>query len=244
MSGTSNWDIFSAVQAVVGSTLPSFGVDTVNPMVGTASGSYTHPDSPGVACINTCVTTASGFPKGVTTGRFRTLVKTVTNNYGEIANCGFVFMQSTPNIVTGSVSFYYALLVLKDVGGPLSSATSFAYLGKTTSSNLLTALLPGVPLGQLFTGFPDPAIRKVSNSDVTFAMEIEWDYDLINLQGVGMVFRFGLMTDFSDLTDVVTYVDTASPLSTSTAESLIFSDVSGGVGGIRLDVDTTSLFIP
>ncbi len=194
-------------------------INVLTPLVSTGSGRIggTLGGGTNTAIVNPTV--ASGRTAGVTQGKFRTLFR--YDDFTSAGKIGISFLQSNKDVGTGASDFYSAYLLQTD--GKL-------YLRKTTA-DIITA---GTTLSSVYFS---PGINTI------FSLEVEWIVDEAELGGTAMFVRTGFETDYSDLTTMITYLDTTSPFTTSVSESLFVVELSAG-GLFNVDFDQTALFVP
>jgi hypothetical protein len=58
-----------------------------------------------------------------------------------------------------------------------------------------------------------------------FALEFQWEVLINETNGVDLVVRYGTATDFSNLADIIHYVDTSSPYTTSRGEGICWTSI-------------------
>jgi hypothetical protein len=75
------------------------------------------------------------------------------------------------------------------------------------------------------------------SSGVPFSLEFQWN--ATSLTSVDMIVRQGSLSDFSDLTEILSFTDSVSPHITSVAEGLFGY---GASGPLNLFVDSTTIY--
>ena len=205
-----------------------FAINVTTPLVGIGSGRFTPaPFGAGTDMSNIVVTNLSGRTKGVTQGKIRSLFRyTNPPTAGTLNGFGFTFMMSAENVSTSTGNFY---------GAGYDFNTGRLHIRKATLSSL-SSIGSG-------TGLAQSEIVTPGNG-VVMSLEVEWIADTVELGGTAIFVRTGSLNDFSDLTTVISYLDTATPYTTTVAES-IYIITGNGIGAAwSLDFDQTTLFIP
>jgi hypothetical protein len=191
-------------------------LDTINTITGTSSLRIAGNSGFAVGYANILPSKASLHPHGFTRGALRALFKPV--GLGSGRQIGLSCMQSDRNITTTGTVFYSAeatgtaLVLNKGTSSIQSSRTQLA----TTSYTMVVGTV--------------------------FALELQWDLLLDELNGIDLVVRLGTLTDFSDLTQVLHYIDTSSPLQISRGEGILYSTLSVQSINIEFRVDETTLY--
>ena len=200
----------------------SFLINVTTPIVSSGTGRLAFsPISGGTSLTNIVVTALSGRTKGVTKGKLRTLFRyDVPPTSGSVNWYGLAFMMSTEDI-TGSANYYRA---------QYNFNTGRFELVKATAYSVGTVLAQG------------PIFAPGNN--VTIGFEVEWIKDIPELGGVAIFVKYGFATDYSDLTSVITYVDSTSPYLVSVAESIFAFTGNPNGAAWNLDFDQTTMFIP
>ena len=152
---------------------------------------------------------ASGLTKGLTAGRMRTQMQLLSGLASTGGNAGIFFMVADltedpfalDDLYSVHVHGLGGIRIGKHSNGLISSPTNLA-----VTSN-----------GEI--------------ADVTspFTLEVMWFYDIPEFNGVRIIVKKGLATDYSDLTVVsgLDIIDATSPLSVSNAEGLAYFTTSG-----------------
>lgn len=163
--------------------------------------------------------TAPSYSKGVTDGRYRTLVRldnSTANSTSGLA--GIVVMASATTIATVSGNFYW----ICQCGGQLQIRR-----GNTTT------------LGSGGTLLVQQA--NVVTTGVPFSLQVDWS---VEASSVDFIVYTGANIDFSDLASFLTYSDTsASRLTSSVIEGLGVARSGSGVNAL-VSWDLTSLGTP
>ena len=207
----------------------TFSINLFTPIVSLGSGRLAMPDIGALTQTNINVTTASGRTRGVTRGKLRSLFRYDT--LVTAAVLGLAFCQSrSDHDLTSNGTAYFAYL---------RQADSKLHISRMGPTNSTIAGFFGAPTFLDSGGFP-----FVPGNNVVFSLEVEWIVDIAELGGVAIFLRQGFATNFSDLTTVITVLDTSSPLTTSTSESVFAGVPATFAGAWNLDFDQTTLFIP
>jgi hypothetical protein len=229
MGGLPEWDFYTDTPGSVFHTL-----DIITPIVGMGSVLLSYFDTP-IASINVMPTIASGYSTAVTIGRLRSLLYIKHFNGSsptDITYVGLSAMQSARDITgTGASRFAYLLAIKmpEDLG-----TIDLQILKVKTASGLLNIGSAEVLATAVY---PDPIIEGG-----TYALELQWILDIPELNGVFLVARTGLLTDYSDLTDRLSVVDYVNPLTTSLGEGL-FAVFNGGSAVSKVfTFDNTTLY--
>ena len=203
----------------------SFLINVTTPIISSGTGRLAFTSiSGGTSLTNIVVTALSGRTKGVTKGKLRTLFRyDVPPPSGSVNWYGLAFMMSAENAATGSGNHYRA-----------------QYNFNTGRIELIKALSTTISGGSVIAQGP---IFSPGNN-VTIGFEVEWIKDIPELGGVAMFVKYGFATDYSDLTPVITYIDTTSPFLVSVAESIFAATGNPGGALWNLDFDQTTMFIP
>ena len=204
----------------------SFLINVTTPIISSGTGRLGFaPANSGSSYSNIVVTALSGRTKGVTKGKLRTLFRyDVPPSAGTVGAYGLVFMMSNEDI--NSSGNHYRV----------------QYNFFTGRFELMKAIASGPTGGTLLAQGP---IFSPGNN-VILGLEVEWIKDIPELGGVAIFVKYGFETDYSDLTPVITYVDSTAPLLVAVAESIFtisnYPTPSGT--GWNLDFDQTTMFIP
>jgi len=166
-----------------------------------------------MASVDRCMASArltSAHQRGVTKGRARTLVHFKTASYSSNGECGIGLycMQNQADIMaSGGAAYMFTLSSY--------SPNHRWRLGKCT--NGITGYFDVTSLAAEIMTFTPV-------TGTTYAMELEWVYDAVELGGTLLVARAGEADDFSDLQEIYKLTDTSSPLTTSIGEGLCYID--------------------
>ena len=207
----SNWTIYRDGQ---GGPTGSVYIDIVNPISG--SGSLVVTQLPGIE-LQSINITPSTLPTGVSDGRLQSLLRLDATDgvSGVESHFGFLCMQSAENMAqfgTSNTAYGFSLSV-GGVGIPSSSLRLWKFSegldgssGSLNASQILLSVPPPFPIlqGQIL------------------AMELEWHTNSNSLSEFGgalLIGRLGQMIDFSDLQNVITFIDT-TPYTLTTSESV------------------------
>lgn len=214
------WDTFST-----GSGGVTFTLEVGSPLVDATSLKMVAVDD---AAGTVLPSDSGGLSHGFTVGRLRTIVEltTLPGSFGaSFISFGIVAMQSQDDVTTTGNAYNFALHM--GAGGSPQSFNLNKIVGLDGSgfgTNLDTLAITPFTAGSIFT------------------MEFEWIEAVSEIGGVQLTGKTGTATDFSDLSTVVSALDTTSPYTTSVGEGL-FSKIST-VSGTSFTVlfDTTELF--
>ncbi len=165
------------------------------------------------------------YANGLTAGTIRSIFRITDLVTTGIERVGLVFMQNSPSISdlldTGYGVFLNAGNGLSD---PFVSISKFTTgLHTPPADNLLTT-----------TTFTPPTL------DDDFMLEVAWISDLGVLGGTQIYVRYALGTDFGDLTLIMEYLDTTTPIVATSFESLAVG--FDGSGHLRVLIDETSIY--
>jgi hypothetical protein len=172
-------------------------IDTSAPLVGSGSLKITTNTTGVVELVR-----ADSGERAFTKGRIRTLMKAT----GPLTNpwAGIYCMASQADLTaTGSC---YCLVLGSAAGNVVRIIKQTAGLDNGSGSVASAAF--AVDVGTLY------------------CLELEWDYDPVTWSGTRLSGRAGVQSDFSDLTELVTYTDTSSPLTTSVGEGIFVASFS------------------
>ena len=166
----------------------------------------------------------AGESRGFTKGKIRSLFKnTAVTGTASSVNVGLWCLSSVENMLgTGSGDAYAVGIYPED------SVTNVT-LRKITQ-NLGEFLSTGTLLGSASEDF----------ATATVALELEWNVAVAETGGVVLKVRTGSQTDYSDLSEVISIVDSSSPYTTGFAEG-IFCDCDTGQTATFL-IDNTEIF--
>lgn len=173
----------------------------------------------------------SGFTRGLTKGRIRTLARwdgPWIENVAFIDQVGFgiYYMASDLDIANNASNFYFAGLVReRNVAGDVVPTIAKA------SSKILEDLLWEPGTADILIGSATH-ITGVVETDV-IPIQIEWNLDLVGLGGLRHIMSVGSIgeTNFNGLSVVYDFVEAASPLTTSLVEGIGFMQQDGLFGG-------------
>ena len=129
----------------------------------------------------------SAVPLGITRGKVRTLINKVVSGFAS-------------NLYIGGV---FCLAEDTDFGSNASTSAYMAHFDEATDAiSLRYTTLDAPSAGELFDQVDVGFV-----SGTTFGLELEWNLDFENIGGTHFIVRTGTMTDFSDLTEQINYVD-------------------------------------
>jgi hypothetical protein len=131
----------------------------------------------------------SAVPLGMSKGKIRTLIRKISGVDFEEFCAGIFCLAEATTFGSDSVDAYMAVMDTENEGVRLL----YANITEGTSGVLVTVTGLGFTNG------------------VTKALEFEWNNDQVGIGGVHLIVRIGDMTDFSDLTEVINYVDPVNP---------------------------------
>ncbi len=116
-----------------------------------------------------------------------------------------------------------------------SAPPSNCYSASLNGSNIL------LTRGSLGSGSTLGTYAYTMTNGVTFALELEWIAALDEVNGTALTVRFAESDDFDDMVDIITYVDTSSPIYVSRGEGIF---CIGGFGSGTSDwrVDETTIY--
>ena len=217
--------------------------DVLSPMFGTGSVALSHTATTDFQSINLTPATS---PTGFLSGRMQTLIRLDSFDDGGTPNTqenhvGLLCLQGGENMAQfgafGGIGQCYGCSF--SIGEGFS--TQNVRLWKFTAG--LDGSTGNLNPGQVLDSVPSPF--PLTQSDIV-AIEIVWSADPIvitDLGGVLLTVRVGQNSDFSDLQDVINYVDTITPYTVTVAES-VWAGFKNAVSGFenRVTFDETSLF--
>ena len=206
----SQWEKFTLGAA-------TFSLDTITTIVGSSSLKLA---SVLAGQANTLPSSSSLLPCALTKGALRTLIKTVSlpNN----VQVGLYCMANTRNATQGtSRTSYYV---------------HFRNTGVSTGEVRLLKNSSGIG-GASVVMATFPTMNQPTGS--TFSLELQWTVAIDEINGVDLVVRYGSLTNFSDLTDVIHIIDTSSPLTITQGEGIGANDPTGiSAWDVRYDQTT------
>lgn len=132
----------------------------------------------------------SGVPLGMSKGVIRTLIQKVSGVDFEEFNAGIFFLA-------------------EDTDFGSSSSTNAYMVGFDTEFEGIQLRYQDIQDG--IGGELASAPSLGFTNGVTKALEVEWNNDQVGIGGVHIIVRVGDMTDFSDLSEVLSYVDPSNP---------------------------------
>ncbi len=150
---------------------------------------------------------ATAIARGMTAGKIRSVVR--WDNHGGVARFGLVAMQSVLDLTPETGEEGDAYVCLFDT----ASSANAIRLGKMST----------MFLGEWNTLMSSASAQFVSQT----ARAVEFEWDASSGLNCALVVRTGSALDFSNLTVLLDYIDTSSPLLTSVAEGLFALYVSG-----------------
>ena len=232
-----DWTIYRDGGTISSNPTAIASITTTNPLVG--AGSLRVTESPGTDFQSINLVPAT-FPTGYLSGRMRTLIRLdnmiSVSNPSHVSHAGLLCLQSVENMskfgAFGGTGKSYGASV--SIGNGFSSQKINLYKFTSgldgSSGQLLAALTNITPSFTLTTGS-------------VIALELQWRADPIvvtELGGVSLKIRIGQLLDFSDLQEVIAYVDTVSPYTATVSEGLWagLKSVSGSEA-VRFTVDST-----
>ena len=216
----SNWTVAKS------DTELSASLDLVTPIVGGGSLSLKNNAAPGTD-DGIMMTPASPVASGFTRGKIRTLCRIDTSATASGQGLGIFFMADQADLTLGAGSCY-------------------ALVWRTATTN---GAISQLHIANYTAGFDDPTSYTLASESfaqvvagTVLAMEVEWNLDVIGLGGLRIIARRGSLTDeltdFSDMTEVVTHLD-ASPLLTSVGEGIFM--INNASGDMDVSFDQTKI---
>jgi hypothetical protein len=154
--------------------------------------------------------------------------------------CGAVFLDTATHsrgFVMGKIRTLLRInsgSISPDLGGIFCLGSIAAGITDIGSAYMFGPVGLTLQLRKVFSGLSDNGTTLLYNTGInmvvgtTKAIELEWKSSLDIFGGVRFVMSAGDATDFSDLTEIDTYVDESSPLLTSQSEGLF--NYQSGVG--------------
>lgn len=165
----------------------------------------------------------SGFSRGFTIGKIRTLMNVESTSDPTNLYPGIFCMSESENVTAITNDLYAVAVNPNNVSG-------------------------NVQLKKLNNGILDFDSESVLGSSQidftvgnTIALELEWLADVDQIGGVLLRVRTGTELDYSDLSEVITYVDVSSPYTSTFAEG-IMCHFQSGVGVSVILFDETIIF--
>jgi hypothetical protein len=163
--------------------------------------------------INATVTTErvtlynTTYTNGLTAGYIRSNMRIPVHSTTGEARAGFAFMQ---NVAT------------------INGVTDTGYAAFLSSDNGLTS--PRIHVVKFTTGLPNSPTDLASTTSFTaptigsnFCFEVQWIADVGVFGGTQIIVRYCTGLSFASLVDVITVVDTSSPIITSSFETIAFA---------------------
>lgn len=157
----------------------------------------------------------------LTTGKIRSLIRIpAVGSFASVANLGLFGMRA--NVTTGDQASYWGYF-----GGAISG---YPYTPTVAISK------GGFPGQTLLASVAGPTF---TNATTWKALELEWQRDA-DSGFVLLTVRTGSLTDYSDLTTVLTYTDNSAPYSVAATAGL----TARRNDGITVDFDKTDIYRP
>lgn len=197
--------------------------EVLTPLVGTGSAKFSYTNtSVGHIDLSAKVGAIPGETYALSHGRIRTLVKPHFNagNFFQ----GIYFMASQSYIASSTGAYYAVNVNGAALNFQVRKQTSGGMSGFNTSSTLGSG-------GAWVAGN-------------TYGLEVEWHQDIPNLNGVFITVKVGSALNFSDLTTIITLLDTSTPLSTTLGEGLFVSNLASASGSTLFDDTRLTRLIP
>ena len=211
--------------------------DIVNPIVGSGSVTMTHDPGNQFQSISLSPNT---LPTGFTSGRMRTLIRLddIDGVSGQENHFGILTMQSAADMAQFGTSnqSYAASISIGEGGTPQSIRLWKLNEGLDGSSGNLN-------VAQVLDSVAPPF--TISQGQVV-GLEFQWRTDSIvtsQLGGAELIVRVGQQINFSDLQQVIGFIDTLSPYTSTVGESIFagFKN-SFSTDDKRVTFDNTSVF--
>lgn len=214
----------------------------ITPIIGAGSVRLTeHLSTTAFQSINLVPAT---IPTGYRAGRIQTLISLddmiSVSNAGHISHAGILCMQNIENLAAfgefGGEGRAYGAAI--SIGNGMSSKriSLFKFTSGIDGSS-------GVISDSLLTS---SAVPFTVNEGDTIALELEWrteDEVIADLGGASLIVRVGQETDFSDLEDVIIYVDTDEPFITTLCEGIWAGlKTVTGAEAVIFNFDSTSIY--
>jgi hypothetical protein len=164
------------------------------------------------------------YTRGLTAGAYQSIFRVTSLTTTSTERVGFVFMQNNPTISGMSdVGYGVFLNAGNNMSTPYVSIVKFTSGLSSTPTELTTSV-----------SIPAPGL----NDD--FVLRAVWVASLPILGGTQIRAFYALGTDFDNLAEVADVIDTSSPITTTSDESLAFS--FDGPGEFHVLIDETSIF--
>lgn len=211
-----------------------YTLNVTTPLVGNASLRLVDTASTGTKAANMHL--GGTFSKGFLKGRIRTIIRnqaTVLTTSSTQRAFGIAFMQSSLDMRTVGNGYmaWWGLYSVSQVAGQLSMGIA-KYNTNVGFRNLPVHLAATTPFA-------------VSPGD-HYPFQVEWVYDLINIGGTRITVSRGTLNtlDYNSLVPVsgLDIIDSASPLATSVAEGLAYTQSNTVNGGMEFNWDETTIF--
>lgn len=192
-------------------------LDTLNTIIGSSSLRIIGTSGASGGIVNILPSRASLRPHALTRGKLRTLIKPVV--LGTQSQAGISCLQSLRDI--RNFGFFYI--------AQTDHLSNSILLGKGSSG-----------LDSATTTLGSSSYTMVAGT--TFALELQWEVLIDEINGVDLVVRLGALTDFSDLTDIIHYIDVSSPNTISRGEGIMYNTGATVSNNIEFRYDQTSLY--
>jgi hypothetical protein len=234
----SDWTVFKDGGVSISNPLGIVFTDLINPIVGAGSVILTHDPTTEFQSINLIPST---LPKGFPAGRIQTLIRfdDIDGTSAQENHAGLLCMQNNNNMakfsVFGGTGKAYGLSVSVGEGGSPQSVNLWKFTGGIDGSS---GSLPG---GQLLSSVALPFVFAIGE---VIALELLWRAEpeiITQVGGVLLKGRIGQTLDFSDLQEVINFVDSTSPYTSTVAEGIWAGFKNEPAGDNRVSFDKTSL---
>lgn len=218
---------WSFVQTDVGQ-VPT--TELVDPVRGTGSLFMDKAGAAGAELVMTGVRDLAA-ERGFTKGKFRSKFRgRATSSNASFHWTGILFMMSQNDVTDGAGTCY--------AFGVQTTLTPLRFSAIRLMKYTAGIVTPDtVPAQQLDAVNLNPTISIAATEDV-FTLEVEWNYDPVELGGVNIVCRLGRTDDFDDLAEFFNVTDTSSPYTTSVGEG--FFVLHRGTGNLDTNLDDTT----
>ncbi len=216
--------------------------DILSPIIGTGSVVLTNttPTTQFQSIVLTPATAPTGFIAGRMRSRIRLDNMITVSNPTHVSHVGLLCMQSVENMAEfgafGGMGECYGMSIA--IGNGFST--------QAINFHKFTAGIDGSS-GSISTTVLDSAATPFSLSQGSVvSVELSWRAEpltLTDLGGAYFVVRVGQMADFSDLQDVITYLDASSPYGVSVSEG-IWAGLKSGTSAQapKVTFDQTSIY--
>ncbi len=192
-------------------SLTTVTLETISPILNTSSLKLTSTAVNARAILLPSLTASPLRPHALVKGAIRTLIKPVA--FTGSNSIGLTCLQSARDVRTSGTAYNASL---------------------RNGSIVLTK-------GNIHTNTILASSAFTLTAGVVTALELQWIVAIDEINGVDLVVKTGTMTDFSDLAEVIHYVDISSPLSITYGESLNIDDLTSG-SSFTVLFDQTQLF--